>query len=130
MVYLSTEKLQQVESQLQNYRTLFWLCAAGALIFGLIAIFLLFYFHIWGIVMELTGIRRRKEIGAIQKTGTRQAKRQEVLRKRNTAVYQEMQDKTEVFTADLEKTAVLEPQEFFTIEKELKLIDTDCAALE
>lgn len=130
MVYLSTAKLQQVENQLQNYRTLFWLCAAGALIFGLIAIFLLFYFHIWGIVMELTGIRRRKEIGAIQKTGTRQTKRQEVLRKKNAAFYQEIQEKTEVFTADLEKTAVLKPQEFFTIEKEVKLIGTNCTALE
>ncbi|MED9904107.1 MAG: hypothetical protein UFG06_07970 [Lachnospiraceae bacterium] len=125
MVYLSTGRLQQVEVKLQNYQILFWLCIAGMAVFGIITVVLFFRFHIGGILMELTGIRRKREINKIRKSNGRTGILQVRPGKRRSVSRAAVPGPTEELQTGTEKTVVLQPQESFLLEKELKFVASD-----
>lgn len=130
MVLLTVGKLQQVENQVQSYQTAYWLCIVGIIFFACITVFLFFYMHIPDIILELTGIRRKREISAIQK-GKRSVRKAEVWQKKHvtttameeTVVLEESQPV--MMDTSAEETILLPQQQVFIIEKELKLADAD-----
>ena len=132
MVYMTAGRLQQVENQLQNYNILFWLCVTGAIIFALVSLFLFFYLHIPTVFLELTGIRRRWVIRKIRKNNVpiplvkrKKEKKHTEIKTPNEIGAEETQVLTEGCETGAEETVVLQPQNTFVVEKELKITDSE-----
>lgn len=124
-IYVSSVQLYQVEDQLQKYQTLFRICLALCLLVGVAAVFLFFYLKIYKILLEVTGIQRKRGMLELQK-GKEISMR--TLMKTSRAKEESeklplMQEETAVLQGNIsdEETMVLEPQSVFTVEKELKL---------
>lgn len=124
---ISIQKLHRIESQLQNYQMIFRLCVAGAAIFTVFTVFLFFYFHIPKVFMELTGLDRRRKIGHIQKRKGRAGRKRVAVQA--AAYHAEVSEETAILPDHLqedgEETVVLQLQEAFVLEKELKLADSE-----
>lgn len=137
-MYLTIGKLQQIEMQVQNYNMLFWICILGVVLFGGVTVFLFFYFQIFDVFMELTGIRKRQEIGKMHKKRTRVS---EDRKKAGTKRYVQNRreeiplEKTESMDAtvvlsendyiDVGETTVLEAPTELVIEKELSSMGSE-----
>lgn len=137
-IYIANNGLTLIESQMQKYQVLYTICLLLAIISGVITLFLFFKLKIYNILLEVTGIRRRREIGAIQgKKSKNSHNRKKVIFKptpdnnpiQETAILEEEPVEATVVLKSNDyteqETTLLEPQITFVVEKELKLTESE-----
>lgn len=95
------EKVGMIKDQIQFYETVFKICLIGAVLFGLLTIFIYASFHIGKVFGQLSGVYRNREIIRIHQNNM-------VYGKQKSTVYQYSEEATEPLDEQMEKTVPLE----------------------
>lgn len=130
IIRLSVMGLTQVESRLQTYRMLVNVCLVLCIVASVAAIYLFFRLQVYHILLEMTGIQKKREIQLLERQKGLSNKgapvNKDMARHFSRAEQNSVIEETMVLQDEQsgEETVVLEPQMLFTVEKEVKLTES------